>query len=259
VTPFEALMAQPDPRLDEAMLAMALEEYPELDPAAYLARLDEWAAAVQRVGPPVRLALREVVFHQAGFRGDTGDYHSPDNSLLHRVIDRRLGIPITLAVVYLEIARRLGEPAVGLQFPGHFLIRHGGVMLDPFDDGRAVSERDCEAMLQRVAGQPVALEKWMFAESSTRATLARVLVNLKSAYLMRRDLIMAARTIDRLLVVDPDRLTDLRDRGLIYAELELVPSAVRDLEAYVARSSAKDTGVIEEVLEELRARPLRMN
>lgn len=245
--------------LDRALLALASEEYPDLDADRYLAELDGWAAWVAAMDAPVRLAMRRVVFEMAGFKGDAVAYYAPENSLLNRVMDRRSGIPITLAVVYLEVARRLGEAVAGVGFPGHFLVKHDDVLIDPFDGGRVVTKKDCQQILARVVDREIEVEPWMLTTSPNRMILARVLVNLKNAYLLKRDLIMAARTIDRLLIVDPERITEIRDRGLIYAELGLAPAALVDLETYLSRSKAADRSVIEDLLPKIQAETAMMN
>ncbi len=245
--------------LDRAMLAIAEEEYPDLDPVAYLGLLDEWADRARTMKVQPRLALRRVVFDLEGFKGNEAHYYDPENSLLNRVMDRRIGIPITIAIIYLEVARRLAEPAVGVGFPGHFLVRHDDVLLDPFSGGRVVTRRDCEAMLERVASKRVAIEPWMLSSVSPPAILARVLTNLKNAYLMKRDLIMAAKSIDRLLMVDASRTTEIRDRGLIYAELGLPNAAVADLTRYLELSHARDKSVIENLIPGLKDQASKMN
>lgn len=245
--------------LDRALLALAAEEYPDLDPTPYLDELDGWAAWAGAMDAPPRLALRRVVFEMAGFKGNVSAYYEPENSLLNRVIDRRSGIPITLAAIYLEVARRLGEAVVGVGFPGHFLVKHDDVLLDPFDGGRVVTKTDCKKILARVVDRDMDVEPWMLTASPNRMILARVLANLKNAYLMKRDLIMAARTIDRLLIVDPERITDIRDRGLIYAELGLAPAALADLKTYLSRSKAGDRWVIEDLLPKIEADAAQMN
>ena len=245
--------------LDQAMLSIAREEYPSLESSAYLGMLDEWAEWARAMAVPPRLALRRVIFEMAGFKGNDAHYYDPENSLLNRVMDRRIGIPITIAIIYLEVARRLDEPAVGVGFPGHFLVRHDDVLIDPFSGGRVVTRRDCEAMLQRVASKKVSIEPWMLSSVTPLAILGRVLTNLKNAYLMKRDLIMAAKSIDRLLTVDPNRTTELRDRGLIYAELGLPSAALADLTRYLEVSKARDRGVIENLLPTLRADVTKMN
>jgi regulator of sirC expression with transglutaminase-like and TPR domain len=221
--------------------------------------LDDWADRARSMSVPPRLALRRVVFELAGFKGNEAHYYDPENSLLNRVIDRRIGIPITIAIIYLEVARRLHEPAVGVGFPGHFLVRHDDVLIDPFSGGRVVTRRDCEAMLQKVASKKVTIEPWMLSSVTPLAILGRVLTNLKNAYLMKRDLIMAAKAIDRLLIVEPNRSTEIRDRGLIYAELGLANAALSDLTRYLEVSKARDRSVVENLLPSLRAEASKMN
>lgn len=226
--------------LDRALLAIALEEYPKIRERDYLGRLDDLAdRALERAERMGRQqpAIAQTLFSEANFRGNGDNYYDPRNSLLNVVIDRKLGIPITLSIVYIEVARRTGTRAMGIGFPGHFLVQHevdgGKLLIDPFDRGSVLDRTDCERILHGLTQDEEELEEWMLAPSSPRAIVARVLTNLKHAYLLERDFIGAVKAIDRLLVVDPDRESERRDRGLLYAELGMANSAIADLEQYL--------------------------
>lgn len=226
--------------LDRALLAIAMEEYPKINERHYLGALDDLAdRALERAESTGRHqhAIVQTLFSEAKFRGNGENYYDPKNSLLNVVIDRRVGIPITLSIVYIEVARRTGSRAMGIGFPGHFLVQHEvdghKLLIDPFDRGSVLDIGDCERILHGLSSAPQELEPWMLAPSSPRAIVARVLTNLKNAYLLERDFIGAVKAIDRLLVVDPDRETERRDRGLLYAELNMPQAAIADLEQYL--------------------------
>ncbi len=248
--------------LDRAMLAVARVEYPALDEPSYLRQLDLLAAQARaHLDEEAALlpALRRALFAEARFRGAAEDYYDPRNSLLCDVLDRRTGIPITLAVVYIEVARRAGGQARGIGFPGHFLVRDESgdapVLLDPFAAGARLLPADCERFLKKLGGGAQRVEPWMLAPATGRATVARVLTNLKHAYLRKKDTAGAITAIERLMVVEPGRRSELRDRGLLYAELGLVSAAERDLEVYLASSPAPDEAEwVGQLLPRLRAR-----
>ena len=230
----------PDGDLAEGALLIALEEYPELRLGAYLDFIDETAdAALSRLGDDgdvegVRRALAEEVFHQRGFSGDATDYYDPRNSYLNHVIDRRRGIPITLAIVYLAAGRRLDQPVVGVNAPGHFLVRHGETILDAFDRGRVVSRADLVKQLGDMhAPDPEEAAERLVAEPPTpREVLTRVLGNLKVNHLRRNDMPRALRAVERLVQMNPDQPHWLRERAALYQHLECPHAAIADLERY---------------------------
>ncbi|MEW6273359.1 MAG: tetratricopeptide repeat protein [Thermodesulfobacteriota bacterium] len=234
--------ALPDADLAAAALLVAAEEYPELDHARYLSFLDEIADSLRRRlgddGDPerVRRATCEELFVRHRFAGDTEDYYDPRNSYLNEVIDRRRGIPITLAVVYIAVGTRLGQPVHGVNAPGHFLVRHGDVVLDPFAGGRVVERPVLAAQLAQLgvenAEQQVA--RLLDAPPDTRAVLVRILGNLKANHLQRKDFSRALAVVDRLVHLDPRNPLWLRDRGALYQRLDCPHAAVADFERYLA-------------------------
>lgn len=247
--------------LDRSLLLISRDEYPDLEATRYLAVLDRIADRVLNRaadGGDLTRELTHAVFYEAGFRGNRESYHDPRNSHLNVVIDRRLGIPITLAVVFMEVARRVGTHAVGINFPGHFLVRHEvdgrGFMLDPFDRGAIMRRADCERLLSRISeGAQTELEPWMLSPATPKAIVLRVLTNLKHAYMLQRDLIGAVNAIDRILVVDPARWNDRRDRGLLFMELNCASAALEDLESYAAHATAdEDLELIRRVVPKLK-------
>jgi regulator of sirC expression with transglutaminase-like and TPR domain len=265
---FAALLAREPIPLDEAALAIAAEEYPHLDAGAYLARLDALAARVQRACPaPFRAAsalraLREVLAGEEGLRGNGDDYYDPRNSFLNDVLDRRLGIPISLSVVYIEVARRAGLALHGVGLPGHFLAKYASpsgaeVFVDAFRGGEMLSAEECIARYRERSGGRELERRWL-EPVGARQILGRMLQNLRRIYGERRDDVRAYWVLDRILLVSPAHLEALRDRGLAAARLGGAGAAVRDLEAYLERApDASDADEIRERLAGLRHdRPL---
>lgn len=245
LAPFALEVERPDDAIDlaRAALVMARVQYPDLDPAAHLARLDAVAAdapdACRRGEAATRLhRLCRYLFEELGFAGNREDYYDPRNSLLNDVIERRLGIPITLSLVLMEVGRRVGLPIEGVGLPGHFIarLRSGSdhLMVDPFDAGAPLSAEACAALVERAVGQPVPLTDAAFAAVSKRAFLARMLTNLKGIYWRRKDWVRAAAVADRLLVLDPGAAGERRDRGLARAQLGDLRRGVADWERYLA-------------------------
>jgi regulator of sirC expression with transglutaminase-like and TPR domain len=240
---FTELAALPDNRIDlaRAALLIAAETYPDLDVAAYLGRLDALALAVRpqladRRGPAERIArLNHFLFVEERFIGNRDDYYDPRNSFLNQVLDRRTGIPITLSLVYLEVGQRVGLPLRGVGFPGHFLVKYAGeieIIVDAFF-GQVLNREQCHARLQAVLGEHASLDAHHFAPATNKEILARVLGNLKHVYLQRNDLPAALSSTERILLLKPDDAREIRDRGLIYQQLECYRAAVADLERFL--------------------------
>jgi regulator of sirC expression with transglutaminase-like and TPR domain len=237
--------ARPDADLAEAALLIAAEEYPALDRASYLAFLDDVAGTVQRemrsASDPdtARQAITAEVFVRQGFTGNATEYYDPRNSYLNEVIDRRRGIPITLAVVYLAVGQRLGQPVSGVNAPGHFLVRHGELVVDPFAAGRPVQrEVLIEQLRQMNVTEPAAhLERLLTSPPDTRAIVVRMLGNLKANYLQRKDFVRSLAVVDRLVHLEPQNPAWLRDRGALYQRLDCARAAIADLERYLELAS----------------------
>ena len=241
--------------LARAALAVARVEYPHLDASRYMARLDEMGEEVrQRLerlggqvlapGPGVRAAvLNEYLFDERAFAGDRSHYDDPRNSFLNEVIDRGLGIPITLGVVYIEVAKRAGVRIDGINFPGHFLLSCAGepggqaqsmrLILDPFDHGTVLSEIDCRRLLVERLGDQISFEPSMLTPSGPQQILVRLLVNLKKAFVAMHSYKQAREVTEFLLAADPTAFHELRDRGLLAFQLNDFRSALRDLESYL--------------------------
>ena len=228
--------------LAEAALAVAAEEYPDLDFDHYLEKLDDLAL---RAAPGVEAApslfeqverLNHFLFVQSGFRGNQERYDDPRNSFLNDVLDRGVGIPITLSLVYVEIGCRLGLPVAGVGFPGHFLVRVEApevLVVDPFF-GRLLSREECQQRLSRVLGTRVPLLPNVHLRAVTaREALVRLIGNLKHLYVRERDFERALSCCNRILLLAPEIPVELRDRGLVYEQLECFGAARADLERFL--------------------------
>ena len=249
VDAFREAAANPDADLASAALLIARVEYPELDTARYLALLDflgaeahrRLAAAAPLADTPPHVepalyakvaALNEFLFDEMGFAGNEADYEDPRNSFLNEVLDRRTGIPITLSVVYMEVARRADLDVEGINFPGHFLLRCRAphdlayardLIIDPFHGGALLTRE----MLSRQSGGETLLR------ASKPQILFRMLTNLKRLYVKMQSFPQARFVADLLLAVDPGAITELRDRGLLAYHLKDFSAALRDLQAYL--------------------------
>jgi regulator of sirC expression with transglutaminase-like and TPR domain len=265
---FYSEIHQPDEQIDlaKAALYIAQEEYPDLDVDAYMNALDVMAAEVEERLPveryPLRIiqSLNKYLYDDLGYKGNTSDYYDPRNSYLNEVIDRHTGIPITLSLVYLEIARRLDFPMVGIGMPGHFLIRpefeDTGIFVDAFNQGEILFEQDCEQRLAQIYGHPVPLQPMFLQPVSPRQLLVRMLTNLKFIYLNRKDLARALAVVEYILLLLPDAAMELRDRGLLYYQLGYKSNASQDLEIYLAMlPNAEDADAIRRLLEQLNRNP----
>jgi len=267
---FAALAAEPEHAIDLGLgaLLIAAEERPgQVDVEAGLARLDALArdaAPSVALAPDARgqvLALTRHLFEVEGFEGDRERYDDPRNSHLDQVLDRRRGLPITLAVVLVEVARRLDVPLVGVAFPAHFLVRHRelDLVLDPFDGGRELGPDDCQAILARLAA-PVTFDRGLLTPARPRDVLARMLRNLKASHLRRGQLETALRSVERILLLRPDDLDETRDRGLLRALLRRWGPAQDDLARYIAaRPHAPDGGEVRARLASVRQALWQLN
>ncbi len=259
--------------LAEASLMLAQDIYPDIDIPTYLERLDDIAVAIRRrladdaFAEQKVIALNYYLFNELRFSGNIDDYYDPRNSYLNEVLERRTGIPITLAILYLEVGRRLGLNLRGVSFPGHFLVklavRRGQLVLDPFIGGEAQSEADLRQRLAQVLPPDAAgnaqLDRYL-EPATPRQILARVLRNLKNIYLKGGKLEPALAVMQRMLLVVPESAEELRDRGMIYQRLECFRPALSDLQNYLRRRpDAPDAGEIHGRIAELKRSSARLN
>ena len=255
--------------LARAALAIAHEEYPSLDEAAYLGKLDEIAAQVMRSLPPGALPERRVgrlnlvLFRELGFRGNDSDYYDPRNSYLNEVLDRRMGIPITLSAVYLEVARRCGLAAQGVNFPGHFLCKvpldEGELVVDPFNRGRLLGKDDLQKLLESTS-RDARLSARHLRAASGRDILTRMLHNLRAVYLERHDVPRALSAVERLLLLSPSDTRSLRERAGLYEKLGGSAAAAADLTRVLElEPGAKDAHALRGRLARLRGAPALLN
>jgi regulator of sirC expression with transglutaminase-like and TPR domain len=228
-------------------LLIARDEYPDLDVAACLAQVEAHAASLRPLvagldDAPLKMqAINRRLFEELGYAGDHDEYYDPRNSYLNMVLHRRLGNPISLAVIQMEVARRLGVPLDGVSFPGHFLVRlpvdDGLLVMDPYNRGRPLGTEELRLRAKPHFGDEVPDEALfdILTPAPNRAILSRILRNLHALYVGTGDWARAVRCMDRVLCLQPDNAESLRDRGLGYAELGHVAGAARDLGDYLQR------------------------
>ena len=264
---FRAAVSVPDHAIDlgEAALLVAAQEYPQLALEPYVRRLDQLAERVgdrlanETAGPVVLGELTRVLFQEEGLRGNDQAYYDPRNSFLNDVLDRKLGIPITLGVIVLEVGRRLDLPLEGLGFPGHFLVRYRGeavsLLIDPFDNGRIRFEDQAQELLDRVYGGMVRVKPQFMREISRRQILERMLRNLKGIYLNAKEDFRALGVIELLLVLRPEARGEVRDRGIMLARIGRYDEAIQQLELYLDFApGATDAPRVREYISRLSAR-----
>jgi regulator of sirC expression with transglutaminase-like and TPR domain len=236
--------------LDRAALALALEEYPDLNTQEYLRRLDTLAARVEVLIGADRSALRvieninDVLFVQEGLRGNTEDYYDPRNSYINEVLDRKLGIPISLSIIYMELARRIGFSIEGVGFPGHFLVKHvdqdRDIIIDAFNLGRILTLNDCQELLDKTYNGTVSMNASMLQPMGKRSIITRMLYNLKGIYGQKEQHYQTLAIIDKILLLNPGTPSEVRDRGLLYMQTSLFAQALADLEYYLAHAVASE-------------------
>ncbi len=232
-------------------LLIATIEHPRLDPEPTLSAIAamgheaaRWLAGLPAGDVEARVAaLNAYLFEDLGFHGNEERYDDPRNSFLNDVVARRTGIPIALAVLYREVGLAAGLSVEGVNFPGHFLVRvlpppetsaaGGELVVDPFHGGALLNEAECRRLLERHMGAEAALTPDTMASADTPQILIRMLTNLKRLYVRSRSFPQALEATDLLVALDPDSLSELRDRGLLAYQLRRLPEARRDLERYL--------------------------
>jgi regulator of sirC expression with transglutaminase-like and TPR domain len=232
--------------LAEAALLIAKDAYPDLDVAAYVARLDNMAQTLRlRLRADISVTdtvkgLNHYLFDELGYAGNAENYYDPRNSYLNDVIERKLGIPITLSILYIEIGRRLGLKLAGVSFPGHFLVKcsvkEGAIVLDPYAKGASLGIKGLQRNLAKLAnGAQLAPElvMQMLASADHKEILARMLRNLKTMFMQKHDPARALCAVERIILLTPGAGVEIRDRGIIYQELECFRAALADLLRYL--------------------------
>ena len=268
----QAILSSPEQQIDlgAAALTVARLEYPDLDVARYVAKLDHFSASAARrltVGaPPLQLiqALNGFLFDEKGFRGDSGDYYDPRNSCLNEVMDRHQGIPITLSVVYLEIARRLSLPFFGVGLPGHFVVKYDDGdqlhFVDPFG-GETIAGRDgCRKLVAVVLNGRPDLRDADFAAVEKRYVIERMLNNLRGIHLHSCQYRKAIGVLDLMITLSADAADRFKERGMLYYQMRDFPRARRDLEHYLSlRPDAADAQQVKKQITGLRTLLAMMN
>lgn len=265
---FAAEVSSRDAELDlarAALLAGKEEEPRACDVGRCLARLDEMgeearARIVRGDAPPVEV-LNRYLFDEQGFAGNVADYYDPRNSMLHRVLERRLGIPITLSVVYMEVGRRAGLRVEGVGLPGHFIVRayesdnEDGTLVDPFNR-RVTDLEECQQRIDGIYEGMLRLTEEHTRAAGVRTILARILGNLKAVYVQAQLFRRALAAVERILLVTPNDLEERRDRGMLLAQLNRMREAIADTRAYL--NLAPDAHDAEAVREQLKKMQIRL-
>lgn len=254
----------PAMNLVRACLLLSRESYSRLRAEHYINRLERSIDTLSRRLPPSAPGARRLqalnihFFEQAGYRGNTEDYHDPRNSHLNEVMDRRTGLPITLSLLYMALGQGVHLPLRGISFPGHFLVALEGagepVYLDPFRQGQPVSRRELEQRLDNLGGETARLALSEFLHpAEPMEIILRILRNLKGAHLQRNEPLAAIRALDLLLALAPGLGPEFKTRGLLYARLQCPAAAIADLETYLdLEPQASDADSIMTYVEELR-------
>lgn len=242
-------LAQKDPiDLARGALLIAGEAYPRLDPEIYIQELDRMATAVRpavEAAPTTTAglkALNHYLFVELGFKGNQEDYYNPRNSYLNDVLERRLGIPISLSVLYLEVGQRLGIPLDGINFPGHFLIKctapPAPLFIDPFGGGQILEEDELETRLPFSGSRKLPLEKYFLDAVSPREILARMLRNLKQIHIEQKNFKQAISSGEKITWLQPESAFDYRDLGYLYYQVKAYHQSLAAFNAYLEHSEA---------------------
>lgn len=260
----EFAKAEPETDLARVALLVAKEEYPQLPIEQYTARLDVLAEEVrdrlgdETMGPVVLQEVIQTLFERRDLRGNQDAYFDPRNSFLNDVLDRGLGVPLTLSIVLLEVGWRLGLPLEGVNFPNHFLVRYRGesqnLLIDSFAGGDLCFEDQAQELLNRVYGGVVRMQPAFLRSASKRDMITRLLLNLKNLYINARDDVRTLGVVERMLLVQPDSPGELRDSGVLLARLGRVDESMSRLRAYLLRvPEAVDAARVERMVRKLQA------
>ena len=268
---FEAMMLIADEQVNlaEAALQIAVLEYPDLNIKRYLDMLDVWHETLrnefgnQQLQEQVK-GINDFLFDRMHFTGNIENYYDPKNSFLNEVIDRKTGIPITLSILYLEMAWHLGLQASGIGFPGHFLVRiltdGSALYIDPYHSGRIMTVAECRDFWDDLSEGEVAFQESFLTTVTKRQILSRMLRNLKGIYLETKNYRKLIPVLDRLVILCPDVPEEIRDRGIIHYQCKAYKLAQRDFESFLSFApDAEDADVIRQHLEVLRDYAAKLN
>jgi len=268
---FASEVSRPEGAIDlgRAALLLGAEEEPRrADVERCLARLDEMGEEARsraaRAGGSRVEALNRYLFDELGLVGNEAEYYDPRNSMLHQVLGRRKGIPITLSVVYIEVGRRAGLRVEGLGLPGHFIVRAQegegeGVLVDPFN-GRQTDRDECQTRLDLIYEGRLTLEEEHLRPVGARSILARMLGNLKAVYAGTHLFRRALAAVERILLLTPEDLEERRDRGMLLAQLDRLPEAIAETQGYLDLApDASDADSVREQLNKMQVRQAMLN
>lgn len=255
----------PKARLDRAALELATIDTPDLEPEPFLDQLNELASRLAdrmrnfNDGRDFVETAQRYLFGELGFHGNENDFFDPRNSCLNQVLERRTGIPISLSVMYMEVARRLSMPVYGINLPRWFVIQFDdgrySTFVDPYNGGRAITPEDCFALAGAKVADPLLLRR-----ATKKDIIIRMLQNLRGVYLRRNDWARAVRTLDLLLVGVPNTAGLYKQRGLLNLELHHMQAARRDLERYLdLEPNAADHAEIRKQMRAIHSKLGRMN
>src|SRR5262245_45401379 len=268
---FAELVSRDDEQINpaEAALLIAAEEYPRIDVASYLDRLDQFGDLVReqshyaQTPREIITSLNTALFERLGFHGNRESYYDPRNSYLNEVIDRRTGIPITLTVVYIEVARRIGFPIKGVGMPFHFIAKHqsaeGDLFIDPFNSGRLLGLEGCNELVKHMSGGKLELQPGHLEAVTNKQILTRMLSNLLGIY-SPNDHRRALSVIECLLLINPESAEHIRNRGLLLGRIGDRKNAIAELERYLEYvPNAPDADTIREQIRSIRQSQARLN
>jgi len=249
--------------IEEIALLVAKERYPDICLQSYRNRLDEFARnARHRIGGVVggraiAKGLSHYLFHEEGFKANRQDYYNPSNSYFNDVLDQRTGIPISLSILYVAVGRRLQLPVAGVAFPGHFIVQYhepGDIFyIDTFNYGALLSAETCQQRLREQFGEALTYRREFLEPATHREILIRMLTNLKMSYMLRKKFEIVLTILTQILLFTAEGAEELKERGLIYYQMECFNAALNDLESYLAQKpQAPDREVLQKCVLDLK-------
>lgn len=255
--------------LAEAALQIALDEYPELDISHYKNLLKGWSDSMNAKfsRKRTRNQLEEInqwLFNEMNFTGNIDNYYDPRNSFLNDVMDRRTGIPITLSIIYLEMAWASGLSAAGVGFPGHFLVRviddSSPIYIDPFHKGNIMTADECVEFLNELTEGELEFDQKFLSAVNKKEIIVRMLRNLKRIYLEKSNFPKLIKILDHLIEITAGEAEEIRDRGIIYYQMKSFKNALNDFETFLSMSpDSEDAEVIQQYLQVLSEYDTHLN